>query len=194
MYETDTLLEVGPRRAAAGEWRRWCGRNFQAAPHLLAMLLVSVLTFYTPGIFPLLGGGSTGYMTLNSEFLVLPSVGAALAGLVKCYYLSLLTLLQLVLFLFILLPVMSFSHSWIPASEISMYIFVGLFNVLSGYANTMVYLAIRHDVAAGALRDTSTEKLCRIAGFIFQIGATFGVLASLASFEGGLFVDMDSSD
>lgn len=77
------------------------------------MFLVSMMIFFLPTVYPELisvgfDGNATFLVYFNCLFLVLMPIGAALAAWVKFYYVSIISLFQICVFLYLVLPTFAF--------------------------------------------------------------------------------------
>lgn len=157
---------------------------------LLLMILSSTLTFWLPGMAPFLCSG-VNLVWFNNMFLVVPTLGAFLSGIVQVYRRhrvipwSLFSI-QLVLFLYIVLMAAKSTHPIVYVSEWLIFTLCFLFIVLGGYNSTMVYMLLRSEMDYKLVQRTQ-----RWAGFAFQVGGTIGITLNIIFVHGNLYWEND---
>jgi len=86
------------------------------------------------------------------------------------------------LLVYILLPVLAATYSFIPTFLWLQFTLMVIFGLLSGYNTTMVYLRIRRDLTGNdsetQFHPSVVEKASRWAAFANQIGAMIGIIVS----------------
>jgi hypothetical protein len=127
----------------------------------------------------------------NNIFLVVPTVGAALAGVVKVYNGHkiipwMLISAQVILFAYILLVALQKTHSYVLSDAWFVFGVTILFNLLSGYNSTMVYLLLRTHMEARFIQRTQ-----RWAGFAYQVGGTIGIFSNIGLLHANLYVQSE---
>lgn len=158
-------------------------------PLFLLMSLTSSLIFYIPGAFPYQTGSDEEFLMLNTVFLVFPALGAALASYIKFYYISVILVIEVVLFIWMELPSFAGTHSIIPAPfwlllcrMFSFFFFKSfflliilkemiLFCCLSGYLNTMIFFSVIRKIHPGGV--FSQDFLNRWIALLSQVCYSF---------------------
>lgn len=166
-------------------------------PVMLVMLFSSAITFYTPGVIPFLTDNDVQYFWLNGIFLIFPSFGAALCSFRKTrlYLIWIPLSLQFFIFLWMEIPAFSAVEVYYSNPFWLLVFLMCIFSALTGYINTMVYLKIRHSMNTGAMKTSfSLETLCRVAGFLSQVGGALGVIVNLLFISGDFYYDPVDDD
>jgi hypothetical protein len=154
---------------------------------LVLMVLSSFLTFWLPGAAPFLIENGPSLVWFNNMFLVLPTLGAFLAGLVQIYRVHravpwICLIFQTLVFIYILLMALSVTRPIFFVAEWLVFTLCFLFIVFGGYNTTMIYLLLRQDADYKLVQRTQ-----RWAGFAFQVGGTIGIVINLALVHGGSY-------
>lgn len=177
---------------------------------LVLMILSSALTFWLPGAAPFLIENGPSLVWFNNMFLVLPTLGAFLAGLVQIYRVHrsvpwICLIFQSIVFVYIILMASDATRNVFYVAEWLVFTLCFIFITLGGYNTTMIYMLLRQDADYQLVQRTQ-----RWAGFAFQVrshfdfeapsqilsfqvGGTIGIVINLAFVHGGLYWQGDSN-
>ena len=151
------------------------------------MILTTISLFFLPGAFPFMGLSTQNQVWLNNIFMVIPTVGAGVAGILKLYDFHrslpwIFVAAQTALFLYLFFYLIDVSHSTMYAPTWLIFLIVSIFTFMAGYNSTMVYMLLRARVITSFV-----QRSQRYAGFAYQIGATIGIFSNVGCIHGGVF-------